>query len=46
MVTCASEAKNPEVSKEYHLLRRMIDVDEQFIEVTALGDELAMYVIK
>ncbi|KAK6631349.1 hypothetical protein RUM44_005875 [Polyplax serrata] len=46
MVTCAAEAENPEVSKEYHLLRRMIDVDSQFIEVTALGEELAMQVIK
>lgn len=46
MVTCAAEAENPDVSREYHLLRRMIDVEDQFIEVTALGEELAMQVIK
>lgn len=34
------------VSQEYHLLRRMIDKEENFIEVTALGEELAMNVIK
>ncbi|EEB13481.1 conserved hypothetical protein [Pediculus humanus corporis] len=46
MVTCAAEEENAEVSKEYHLLRRIIDVDNQFIEVTALGEDLAMQVIK
>ena len=46
IVSCAAEADNPEVSREYHLLRRMLDVEEQFIEVTALGEELAMQVIK
>lgn len=34
------------VSQEYHLLRRMIDIEENFIEVTALGEDLAMNVIK
>ncbi|XP_052126754.1 NACHT and WD repeat domain-containing protein 2, partial [Frankliniella occidentalis] len=46
IVSCAAEADNPEVSREYHLLRRMLDVEEQFIEVTALGEDLAMQVIK
>lgn len=46
IVSCASEEANPEVSKEYHILRRMIDVEENFIEVNALGEELAMKVIK
>ncbi|XP_046671615.1 NACHT and WD repeat domain-containing protein 2 [Homalodisca vitripennis] len=46
MVSCAAEADNPEVSRDYHVLRRMIDVEEQFIEVTDLGEELAMNVIK
>ncbi|KAH1018594.1 hypothetical protein HUJ05_006333 [Dendroctonus ponderosae] len=46
IVSCASEESNPEASKEYLILRRMIDVDENFIEVKALGEELAMKVIK
>uniref|UniRef100_A0A6P7FQL4 NACHT and WD repeat domain-containing protein 2 n=1 Tax=Diabrotica virgifera virgifera TaxID=50390 RepID=A0A6P7FQL4_DIAVI len=46
IVSCACEESNAEVSKEYHILRRMIDVDENFIEVKALGEELAMRVIK
>lgn len=46
VVSCAAEAENPEVSREYHLLRRMIDVEEQFIEVTDLGEDLAMQVIR
>lgn len=46
IVSCANEESNPEVSQEYHLLRRMIDSPENFIEITALGDELAMNVIK
>ncbi|XP_065084724.1 NACHT and WD repeat domain-containing protein 2 [Ochlerotatus camptorhynchus] len=46
IVTCAAEESNPVVSQEYHLLRRMIDIEENFIEVTALGEDLAMNVIK
>lgn len=46
IVTCANEEANPTVSREYHLLRRMIDIDENFVEVTALGEDLAMNVIK
>ncbi|XP_060534320.1 NACHT and WD repeat domain-containing protein 2 [Cylas formicarius] len=46
VVSCACEESNPEVSKEYHILRRMIDVPENFVEVRALGEELAMQVIK
>ncbi|KAJ8916564.1 hypothetical protein NQ315_000208 [Exocentrus adspersus] len=46
LVSCACEESNAEVSKEYHILRRMIDVEENFIEVRALGEELAMRVIK
>lgn len=45
-MSCACEDGNPDVSKEYHILRRMIDVEENFIEVKALGEELAMRVIK
>lgn len=46
LVSCACEEDNPEVSKEYHILRRMIDVEENFIEVPALGEDLAMKVIR
>ncbi|XP_055384364.1 NACHT and WD repeat domain-containing protein 2 isoform X2 [Condylostylus longicornis] len=46
IISCANEENNPTVSQEYHVLRKMIDVDENFIEVTALGEELAMNVIK
>lgn len=34
------------MSREYHFLRRMIDIDENFVEVTALGEDLAMNVIR
>jgi hypothetical protein len=46
ILSCAAEESNPFISKDYHLLRRMIDTDESFIEVTALGEDLAMDVIK
>lgn len=46
MVSVAAEENNVEVSRDYNLLRRMIDVPENFIEVTALGEELATQVIK
>lgn len=46
ILSCACEETNPTVSREYHLLRRMIDVDDNFVEVTALGEDLAMNVIK
>ncbi|XP_055685545.1 NACHT and WD repeat domain-containing protein 2 [Lutzomyia longipalpis] len=46
IVSCANEESNPTVSREYHILRRMIDVEENFVEVRALGEELAMNVIR
>ncbi|KAI8121835.1 NACHT and WD repeat domain-containing protein 2 [Lucilia cuprina] len=46
IISCAKEENNPVVSQEYHVLRKMIDVEENFIEVTALGEDLAMNVIK
>lgn len=46
IVTCAREEANPEVSKEYEVLRRMIDSEESFLDVTALGEDLAMQVLK
>lgn len=46
IVSCANEESNPEVSREYHTLRKMIDAEENFIEVTALGEDLAMQVIR
>lgn len=44
ILSCANEEANPLVSREYHLLRRMIDIDENFIEVRELGEDLAMNV--
>lgn len=44
ILSCANEEANPTVSREYHLLRRMIDIDENFIEVRELGEDLAMNV--
>ncbi|GAB0097357.1 NACHT domain-containing protein [Sergentomyia squamirostris] len=46
IVSCANEESNPTVSREYHLLRRMIDNEDNFVEVRALGEELAMNVIR
>ncbi|XP_068157619.1 LOW QUALITY PROTEIN: NACHT and WD repeat domain-containing protein 2 [Drosophila tropicalis] len=46
IISCANEPANPTVSHEYHVLCKMIDVEENFIEVTALGEELAINVIK
>jgi NACHT domain- and WD repeat-containing protein len=46
ILTVAAEADNPEISKDYHLLRRMIDADENFIEITDLGEDLAMQVVR
>lgn len=44
ILSCANEEANPTVSREYHLLRRLIDIDENFIEVRELGEDLAMNV--
>ncbi|XP_004923513.1 NACHT and WD repeat domain-containing protein 2 [Bombyx mori] len=46
IVTCACEEANPDVSKEYDVLRRMIDSEDSFLEVKALGEDLAMQVLK
>lgn len=46
ILSCAAEETNPTISRDYHLLRRMIDTEESFIEVTALGEDLAMDVIR
>lgn len=45
-MSVAKEEGNSDVSRDYHVLRRMIDDGEQFIEVTALGEELAEEVIR
>ncbi|XP_055855708.1 NACHT and WD repeat domain-containing protein 2 [Episyrphus balteatus] len=46
IISCANEESNPTVSQEYHVLCKMIDIEENFIEVTSLGEDLAMNVIK
>lgn len=44
ILTCANEEANPMVSREYHLLRRLIDINDNFIEVRELGEDLAVNV--
>ncbi|XP_066597814.1 NACHT and WD repeat domain-containing protein 2 isoform X2 [Prorops nasuta] len=46
ILSCAAEESNPVISRDYRLLRRMIDTEDSFIEVTALGEDLAMDVIR
>jgi len=46
ILSCAAEESNPVISRDYQLLRRMIDTEESFIEVTALGEDLATDVIR
>ncbi|XP_015602008.1 NACHT and WD repeat domain-containing protein 2 isoform X2 [Cephus cinctus] len=46
ILSCAAEESNPIISRDYYLLRRMIDTEESFIEVTALGEDLAMDVTR
>ncbi|XP_058799223.1 NACHT and WD repeat domain-containing protein 2 isoform X2 [Phymastichus coffea] len=46
ILSCAAEQSNPVISRDYHLLRRMIDHEDCFIEVTALGEDLAMEIVK
>lgn len=46
VVSCVNEPENPEISKDYQTLRRMIDDDSNFIHVSALGEELASQVIR
>ncbi|CAG0888380.1 unnamed protein product [Darwinula stevensoni] len=46
VVSCVSEENRDEVSQEYYLLRKMIDAKENFMEVRALGEDLAMNIIK
>ncbi|XP_076047272.1 NACHT and WD repeat domain-containing protein 2 [Oratosquilla oratoria] len=46
VVSCVSEENDPAISEDYLLLRRMIDNPENFLEVKALGEDLALEVIK
>lgn len=46
MVSTVAEENNMNVSRDYHILRRMIDDEQNFIEVKALGEDLAMEVIR
>ena len=46
VVSCVYEPENPDISKDYQTLRRMIDDDNNFINVSALGEELASQVIR
>lgn len=46
VVSCVYEPENPEISKDCQTLRRMIDDEDNFIHVLALGEELASQVIR
>lgn len=46
VLSCANEEANPTISHDYNVLCRMIDDRFNFVEVTALGEDLAMDVIK
>ena len=46
VVSCVNEPENAEISKDYQTLRRMIDDENNFINVSALGEELASQVIR
>lgn len=46
VVSCVNEPENPDISRDYQTLRRMIDEEDNFILVSALGEELASQVIR
>lgn len=46
VVSCTKEANNPALCVDYEMLTRMIEDEENFLEVQALGKELAWQVIK
>ena len=46
IVSCTKEDNNPRLCQDYELLKQMIESKENFMEVEALGDELAWKVIK
>ena len=46
IVSCTREEGNENLNKDYELLRQMICKEENFLEVTALGEKLAWNVVK
>ena len=46
IVSCTKEGNNPALCQDYELLIRMIDDEDNFLEVNALGEDLAWKVIK
>ncbi|KAF2357626.1 P-loop containing nucleoside triphosphate hydrolase [Trinorchestia longiramus] len=46
VLSTVSEENNPEISRDFKLLCRMIETEENFLQVTALGEDLAMEVIR
>lgn len=46
VVSCVFEPENADISRDYQTLRRMIDDENNFIHVSALGEELASQVIR
>lgn len=46
VVSCVFEPENADISRDYQTLRRMIDDEDNFVHVLALGEELASQVIR
>ncbi|CAL8088657.1 unnamed protein product [Orchesella dallaii] len=46
VISCVNEPDEPEISRDYVLLRRILDAEDHFIEVTALGEKLATQVMR
>ncbi|ODM92054.1 NACHT and WD repeat domain-containing protein 2, partial [Orchesella cincta] len=46
VISCVNEPEEPEISRDYVLLRRILDAEDHFIEVTSLGEKLATQVMR
>lgn len=46
IISCVYEPNDDEISADYLLLRRILDDEKAFLEVTSLGEQLATVVIR
>jgi hypothetical protein len=46
VISCVFEPEDPIISADYLLLRRILDAEENFLEVASLGESLATKVIR
>lgn len=46
VISCVYEPNDPIISADYLLLRRILDVEENFLEVASLGEKLATTVMR